>query len=82
MKKIQVFLISIMGLIFIPLVQAGTLPGALVETDWLANNMDKVVILDVRKDVKSFTKKPVFKKDKKSGKSKLKKLRDIFQVQL
>lgn len=74
MKKIQVFLISIMGLIFIPLVQAGTLPGALVETDWLANNMDKVVILDVRKDVKSFTKKPVFKKDKKSGKSKLKKV--------
>jgi thiosulfate/3-mercaptopyruvate sulfurtransferase len=45
------------------------LPGPLVETDWLAKNRDKVVILDVRKDVKSFTKKPVFKKDKKSGES-------------
>lgn len=53
---------------------AVSLPGPLVETDWLANNMGNVVILDVRKDVKSFTKKPVFKKDKKSGKSKLKKV--------
>jgi len=46
-------------------------PGPLVETDWLAKNKDKVVILDIRKDVKSFTKKPVYKKDKKTGKHKL-----------
>ncbi len=31
-------------------------------------------MLDVRHDVKSFTKKPEFKKDKKSGKQKLKKV--------
>ena len=43
---------------------AVNLPGPLVETDWLAKNMKKVTILDVRKDVKSFTTKPVFKKDK------------------
>lgn len=47
------------------------LPGPLVETDWLANNQSKVVILDVRKDVKSFIKKPVYKKDKKTKKQKL-----------
>jgi len=46
-------------------------PGPLVETDWLAKNQGKVVILDVRKDVKSFTKKPVYKKDKKTKKQKL-----------
>jgi len=46
-------------------------PGPVVETDWLAKNKSKVVILDIRKDVKSFTKKPVYKKDKKSGKQKL-----------
>ena len=38
---------------------AAQLPGPLIETDWLAKNQDKVVILDVRKDVKSFTRKPV-----------------------
>ena len=46
-------------------------PGPLVETDWLAKNQGKVVILDVRKDVKSFTKKPVYKKNKKTKKQKL-----------
>lgn len=50
------------------------LPGPLVETDWLEINKKDVVILDVRKDTKSFTKKPVFKKNKKTGKSKLKKV--------
>jgi thiosulfate/3-mercaptopyruvate sulfurtransferase len=31
-------------------------PGPLVDTGWLAANKDKVVIIDVRKNVKSFTK--------------------------
>ncbi|MGD8785493.1 MAG: sulfurtransferase [Thioalkalispiraceae bacterium] len=48
-----------------------TIPGPVVETDWLAQNQDKVVILDVRKDVKSFTKQPLYYKDKKTGKQKL-----------
>ena len=46
----------------------------MVETDWLAKNKGDVVILEIRKDVKSFKKKPVFKKNKKTGKSKLKKV--------
>lgn len=49
-------------------------PGPLVETAWLAEHADNVVILDVRSDVKSFTGKPVFAKDKKSGKQKLKRV--------
>lgn len=48
-----------------------TVPGPLVDTKWLAKNIDKVVILDTRKDIKSFTAKPVFRKDKKTGKLKL-----------
>lgn len=47
---------------------ATTVPGPLVETGWLAKNSKQVVILDVRKDVKSFTAKPLMAKDKKSGK--------------
>ena len=70
MNRLYISLSLLFGLFSIA--QAGaSLPGALVETDWLAKNRDKVVILDVRNDVKSFTQKPVYKKDKKSGKSKL-----------
>lgn len=43
-------------------------PGPLVETGWLAKHTKQVVILDVRKDLKSFTAKPLLAKDKKSGK--------------
>ncbi len=38
-------------------------PGPLVDPDWLAKHQNEVVILDVRKDIKSFTAKP-----KKGGK--------------
>ena len=74
MNIVRALFISIIGLFFTNIALAVSLPGPLVETDWLAKNMENVVILEIRKDVKSFTKKPVFKKDKKSGKSKLKKV--------
>lgn len=74
MKKIKTLFIFTMTLLWVNVTSAGSLPGPLVETDWLEKNKKNVVILDVRKDVKSFTKKPVFKKDKKTGKSKLKKV--------
>ncbi len=74
MKKIQLLLIALSGVLLSNLVFAFNLPGPLVETDWLAKNKNKVVILEIRKDVKSFTKKPVYRKDKKSGKLKLKKV--------
>ena len=53
---------------------AANVPGPLVETGWLAKNKNNVVILEIRKDTKSFTKKPVYAKNKKTGKSKLKKV--------
>ena len=74
MKTLKLFLISLMGFMWVNMVFATNLPGPLVETDWLAKNQSKVVILDIRKDVKSFTKKPIFKKNKKTGKQTLKKV--------
>lgn len=47
---------------------AGILPGPLVSTKWLAENMDKVQIVEVRSNVKSFTEKPEVETDAKTGK--------------
>ena len=74
MKLIQTLMFSTLFLFVTNAAHAINLPGALVETDWLEKNKKNVVILDVRKDTKSFTKKPVFIKNKKTGKSKLKKV--------
>ncbi|MDW3095472.1 MAG: rhodanese-like domain-containing protein [Gammaproteobacteria bacterium] len=43
----------------------------LVETSWLSENLDNVVILDVRADNKSFTSKPIYKTNKKTNKQSL-----------
>jgi thiosulfate/3-mercaptopyruvate sulfurtransferase len=61
----------ILTIITAPLLHANPLPSPLIETNWLASNLNKVVIIDVRTDLKSFTTKPVFIKDKKNGKRKL-----------
>ena len=52
-------------------IMASELPGPLIESEWLASNLSSITILDVRKDVKSFTRKPLYKKSKKTGKKKL-----------
>jgi len=63
---------TFLGLFVVNLsLQAATLPGPVVDSAWLAKNMDKVVILDARKDIKSFTAKPAYKRNKKTGKLKL-----------
>jgi len=70
--KIFKTLTSLIMVVFgINIAIAGNLPGPVVETDWLENNKNNVVILDIRKDVKSFTKKPKYKMNKKTGKKKL-----------
>ncbi|MFK5913669.1 MAG: rhodanese-like domain-containing protein [Woeseiaceae bacterium] len=74
MKTVKLLLISLMGLIWVNIAVAATLPGALVETNWLAKNQDKVVILDIRYDLQSFTEKPVFRRDIRTGESKLRKV--------
>ena len=70
----KVFKLLFIYLIWSNIAFAANVPGPLVETGWLAKNKNKVVILEIRKDTKSFTKKPKYKKNKKSGKSKLKKV--------
>jgi thiosulfate/3-mercaptopyruvate sulfurtransferase len=46
-------------------------PGPVVDTDWLTQNMAEVTVLDIRGNVKSFTATPQFEADKKSGKKML-----------
>lgn len=47
---------------------AAEMPKPLIETQWLAKNLQQVSILDIRVDDKSFITKPLFNKDKKTGK--------------
>ncbi len=47
---------------------AGPLPGPVVDTQWLASNLDKVQVVDVRSRVKSFVTEPEFETDPKTGK--------------
>ena len=47
---------------------AGVLPGPLVDSQWLANNLDKVQVVEVRGDVKSYVNAPEFDTDVKTGK--------------
>lgn len=61
----------VLMMLIAPAVMAAKLPGPLVDTEWLAKNSKSVVILDVRKDTRSFTARPVFKTDKKTKKKKL-----------
>lgn len=49
--------------------QAGVLPGPLVDTQWLAANADKVQILEVRGNAKSFTAQPDITVDAKGKKT-------------
>jgi thiosulfate/3-mercaptopyruvate sulfurtransferase len=53
------------------LAHAGSLPGPLVDARWLAANLDKVQIVDVRSNVKSFVAEPEFDTDAKTGKKTL-----------
>lgn len=47
--------------------QAVTLPGPVVSAEWLQQNLDAVVVLDVRENLKDFSSAPVFRKDEKTG---------------
>ncbi len=75
-KEIRVriihYILTILVLVLISSsAQAVQVPGPLVETNWLAENISQVVILDVRGDLQSFTFEPKFFKDKKTGKQHL-----------
>ena len=49
-------------------VLALTVPGPVVDGEWLAKNRAELTILDVRGNAKSFTVAPEFETDKKTGK--------------
>ena len=42
----------------------GVLPGPVVSTQWLADNLDKVQVIEIRTDAKSFTREPEFETTK------------------
>ncbi len=52
------WLLMLLALLFFTGAQAAALSGPLVDTKWLAENLDNVVILDVRQDTESFRKRP------------------------
>ena len=62
--------ITLLVLLYLPPVFANTIPP-LVETKWLASQLNNVVVLDIRTDNKSFHSKPTYYKNKKTGKQML-----------
>jgi len=57
------------GLIFNT--QAASIPGPLVDASWLKANLKNTKVISLRADIKSFSRKPVYKTNKKTGKKKL-----------
>ncbi len=68
-KRLLVFITLYLSLA--SFAHAVQVPGPLVDTTWVSNNLNKITVLDLRADLKSYTSKPVYKKSKKSGKKKL-----------
>ncbi|MFA9273817.1 MAG: sulfurtransferase [Candidatus Aquirickettsiella gammari] len=71
MKTLNKMLVTCASFILVNFVHAQSLPGPVVDSAWLAANLDKVQILDVRSNPKSFTAQPEFETDAKSGKKTL-----------
>ncbi len=53
------------------LAHAGTLPGPIVDSQWLSAHLDQVQVVEVRGNVKSYVTAPEFDTDAKSGKKTL-----------
>ena len=68
MKIIQTLFISLVCLVVNEYSLASDMPMPLVKTDWLANNLEQVQILDIRTSKENFLAKPVYETDKKTGK--------------
>jgi len=71
MRIIHILLTSLVCLVVNSHSFASDMPKPLVKTDWLANNLEQVYILDIRIGKESFTAKPIYEKDKTTGKSNL-----------
>ncbi len=64
-------LICIFAITFASVANGAQLNTAIVDVNWLNKNIDNVKILDIRKDLKSFSQKPKYRVNKKTGKKKL-----------
>lgn len=71
MKKILRGLATIVCAFGLQQAHAGTLPGPVVDAKWLSANLDKVQVVDVRGNVKSFTTPAELETDAKTGKKTL-----------
>lgn len=71
MKVLNKIILACTSLVFANMVNAQSLPGPIVDSAWLAANLDKVQVLDVRSNSKSFTTQPEFDTDAKTGKKTL-----------
>lgn len=69
MKMRILFYIATSYLLLSIPVLAIDLPKPLVDTQWLEQNLQQVVVLDVRTSAKSFSTQPVYRKDQRSGRS-------------
>ena len=67
MHNFAKIMLATAGLLLVQTASALQLPGPLVDTDWLDKHRQEVTILSVRDDLESFTRKPVFVRDKKTG---------------
>lgn len=68
MKVLNKFIITCASFVLANAVNAQSLPGPVVDSTWLAANLDKVQVLDVRSNAKSFTTQPEIETDAKTGK--------------
>lgn len=68
MKVLNKFIITCASFVLANVVNAQSLPGPVVDSTWLAANLDKVQVLDVRSNAKSFTTQPEIETDAKTGK--------------
>lgn len=71
MRALNIFFSTLIISAFSSGLNASTLPGPLVDASWLQSNLKNTRVISLRADLKSFTKKPVYKTSKKSGKKKL-----------
>ena len=62
-------LIAASTALMLPWATAGTLPGPVVTTQWLADNLDKVQVVEVRANAKSYATKPEVSTNAKGQKS-------------
>tara|TARA_R110002049_G_scaffold13509_3_gene58811 strand:- start:161266 stop:162243 length:978 start_codon:yes stop_codon:yes gene_type:complete len=71
MKILSIYLLLAANVIMAGQALSTELPKPLVNTDWLADNLEHVSIIDVRSTGESFTSNPVFEKSNNSGVLKL-----------